>query len=60
MMDSTAAHVPQDVRVMRGNHGGALALVTPQPVIARMVSLAGASQLIPVYDSLGTALATAG
>ena len=29
---ATAVHVLLDVRVMRGSHGGALALVAPQPV----------------------------
>lgn len=59
-MDSTAVHVLLDVRVMLGNHGGALALVTPRPVVARLLSLVGADQLIPVYDSLDAALAAAG
>jgi anti-sigma B factor antagonist len=59
-MDSTAVHVLLDVRVLLNNHGGALALVAPQPVVARLLSLAGADQLIPVYDSLDAALAAAG
>jgi anti-anti-sigma regulatory factor len=40
--------------------GGALALVAPQPVVARLLSPAGADQLIPVYGSLDAALAAAG
>ena len=59
-MDSTAVHVLLDVRVMLANHGGVLALVAPQPVVARLLSLAGADQLISVYDTLDAALATAG
>jgi hypothetical protein len=51
-----AAGRPRDA----GNHGGALALVAPQPVVARLLSLVGADQLIPVYDSLDAALAAAG
>jgi anti-sigma B factor antagonist len=59
-MDSTAVHVLLDVRVMQDDHGGALALVAPQSVVARLLSLVGADQLIPVYNSLDAALAAAG
>jgi anti-anti-sigma factor len=58
-MDSTAVHVLLDVRVMLENHGGTLILVAPQPVVARLLTLVGADQLIPVYDSLDAALAVA-
>jgi anti-anti-sigma factor len=58
-MDSTAVHVLLDVRAMLGNHGGVLALAAPQPVVARLLSLVGADQLIRVYDSLDAALAAA-
>ena len=32
--------------------GGILALVSPQPVVARILELTGADQIIPVYGTL--------
>jgi anti-anti-sigma factor len=60
-MDSTAVHVLTDVRaILRGRQGGELILISPQPVVARVLSLVGADQLIPVYPDIEAALASDG
>jgi anti-anti-sigma factor len=59
-MDSAGLHVLVDVRAILLDRGGELLLVAPQPVVARVMSLVGADQLIPVYADLGAALAAAG
>jgi anti-anti-sigma factor len=56
-MDSTGMQVLMSVRALLNVRGGTLALVSPQPVVARILELTGADQLIPVYDSLGDAQA---
>jgi anti-anti-sigma factor len=35
--------------------GGTLVLVSPQPVVARILELTGADQLIPVYATVSEA-----
>lgn len=59
-MDSAGVHVLVDVRATLLDRGGELLLVAPQPVVARVMSLVGADQLIPVYADLDAALASAG
>lgn len=59
-MDSAGVHVLVDVRAMLLDRGGELLLVAPQPVVARVMNLAGADRLIPVYADLDAALASAG
>lgn len=54
-MDSTSMQVLLSVRTVLHVRGGAMALVAPQPVVARILELTGADQLIPVYDSLDEA-----
>lgn len=56
-MDSTGVQVLLDMRVMMDNQGGKLALASPQNTVARVLSLIGADQLIPVYDSVQEAQA---
>ena len=51
-MDSTGMQVLLSARSLLAVRGGSLVLVAPQPVVARILELTGASQLIPVYDSL--------
>lgn len=59
-MDSVAVHVLIDVRAILRDRGGELILVALHPVVARVLSLAGADQLIPVYADLDAALAATG
>jgi anti-sigma B factor antagonist len=59
-IDSAGVHVLIDVRAILRDHGGELILVALQPVVARVLSLVGADQLIPVYADLDAALAAAG
>ena len=56
-MDSTGVQVLLDTRVMMDNRGGRLALASPQNTVARVLSLVGADQLIPVYPSVDSAAA---
>ena len=51
-MDSTGMQVLLSVRTVLNVRGGILALVAPQPVVARILQLTGADQYIPVYGSL--------
>ena len=56
-MDTSAIHVLVSVnnRVMAG--GGLLVLAGAQPVVARVLSLAGADEVMPVVGSVADALA---
>ncbi len=51
-MDSTGMQVLLSVRNVLVVRGGILALVCPQPVVARILELTGADQIIPVYGTL--------
>ena len=51
-MDSTGLQVLLSVRNVLIVRGGILALVSPQPVVARVLELTGADQIIPVYGTL--------
>ena len=51
-MDSTGMQVLLSVRTVLTVRGGSMALVAPQPVVARILELTGADQYIPVYGSL--------
>lgn len=51
-MDSTGMQIVLGSRTVLAVRGGTLALVSPQPVVARVLELTGAAELIPVYDSL--------
>ena len=55
-MDSTGVQVLLDIRVMMNERGGRLVLVSPQATVARVLTLVGADQLIPVYDTLKEAV----
>ena len=59
-IDSAGVHVLVDLRAVLHDRDGELALVAPQPVVARVMNLVGADQLIPVYANLDAALAAAG
>ena len=56
-MDSAGIQVLMSAHTLLNVRGGALVLVSPQPVVARILELTGADQLIPVYGSLGDAQA---
>jgi anti-anti-sigma factor len=56
-MDSTGVQVLLDIRVMMNDHGGKLVLAQPQNTVARVLSLIGADQLIPVYPRVEDAVA---
>jgi len=51
-MDSTGMQVLLSVHTVLSVRGGTMALVSPQPVVARILELTGADQYIPVYGSL--------
>jgi anti-anti-sigma factor len=51
-MDSTGMQILLSVRTVLALRGGTMALISPQPVVARVLELTGATELIPVYDSL--------
>jgi anti-anti-sigma factor len=51
-MDSTGMQVLLSTRSVLAVRGGTLVLVAPQPVVARILELTGADQIIPVYGSL--------
>ncbi len=51
-MDSTGMQVLLGARTVLAVRGGILILVSPQPVVARILELTGADQLIPVYSTL--------
>ena len=51
-MDSTGMQVLLGVRTVLNVRGGTMAIVAPQPVVARILELTGADQHIPVYGSL--------
>ncbi len=51
-MDSTGMQVLLSARTVLIVRGGILALVSPQPVVARILELTGADQIIPVYGTL--------
>ena len=51
-MDSTGMQVLLSTRSVLAVRGGALVLVSPQPVVARILELTEADQVIPVYGSL--------
>lgn len=59
LMDTAAIHVLVSVnnRVMSG--GGLLVLAGAQPTVARVLSLAGADEVMPVVGSVTEALALA-
>ncbi len=56
-VDSTAVHVLLDVRAALADRGRRLILVSPQPVVARVLAIVGADQIIPVRASVAEALA---
>jgi anti-sigma B factor antagonist len=58
-IDSAAMHELMEVRASFGGAGGQLSLVAPQPLVARVLNLTGADQIVPVYPDLGSAVAAA-
>src|SRR5579875_3545113 len=55
-MDSEAVHVLLDLKAVLTEWGGSLVLVSPQPIVARVLSLMGADEVIPVADTVAEAL----
>lgn len=51
-MNSTGMQVLLSVRTVLTVRGGTLALVAPQPVVARVLELTGADQVIPIYATV--------
>ena len=51
-MDSTGMQILLSVRTVLTVRGGALSVVAPRPVVARILELTGADQYIRVYGSL--------
>ena len=54
-MDSTGMQILLSSHTVLALRGGSMALVAPQPVVARVLELTGASEIIPVYASLDEA-----
>ena len=52
---SLGVHVLLDAARVLADRGGSLSLVSPEPIVARMLSLTGADELIPVYPDLAEA-----
>src|SRR3974390_2716059 len=51
-MDSSALHALLRVNRALDRQGGVLALVSPQPAVAKILRLTTADRLIPVFDNL--------
>lgn len=56
-IDSTGVHVLLELKDVLADWGGSLVLVAPQPIVARVLSLMGADELIPVAATVAEALA---
>ena len=56
-MDSSALHALLRVNRSMDRQAGVLALVSPQPAVAKILRLTTADRLIPVYDSVAEAAA---
>ena len=54
-MDSSALHALLRVNRSLDRQGGVLALVSPQPAVAKILRLTTADRLIPVFDSVAEA-----
>jgi len=54
-MDSSALHALLRVNRSLDRQGGVLALVSPQPAVAKMLRLTTADQLIPVFGTVAEA-----
>jgi anti-anti-sigma factor len=55
-IDASGVHGLVDARDVLAANGTTLALAAPQPTVARMFTLTGLGQLIPVYRQLADAL----
>jgi anti-sigma B factor antagonist len=56
-MDSSALHTLLRASRSMDRQGGVLALVSPQPAVAKILRLTTADRLIPVFDSVADAAA---
>jgi anti-sigma B factor antagonist len=56
-MDSSALHTLLRVSRSMDRQGGVLALVSPQPAVAKILRLTTADRLIPVFDTVADAAA---
>jgi anti-anti-sigma factor len=56
-MDSAALHVILVAGRSFASRGGSFALAAPQEAVRRILSLSGADQLVPVYQSVAEAVA---
>jgi len=59
-IDSTTMHVLMHVRAAFAADGGRMSFVAPHPLIARVLSLTGTDQVVPVYTDLDAAVTAGG
>jgi anti-anti-sigma regulatory factor len=53
-------HVLISTRNQFAREGGRTSIVAPHPLVARVLELSGADQMVPVYPDLAAALAAEG
>jgi anti-anti-sigma factor len=56
-LDSAGVHALMSIKTTLSGRGGSLVLVSPRPIVARVLELMGADEVIPLVDSLAEALA---
>ena len=59
-IDSVAMHVLMETHARFAGEGGRVSIVAPHPLVARVLNLSGADQMMPVYPDVAAALATDG
>jgi anti-anti-sigma factor len=59
-IDSVAMHVLIDTRNRFALEGGRTSIIAPHPLVARVLNLSGADQMVPVHPDLAAALAAEG
>lgn len=59
-IDSVDLHVLIDTRNRFAREGGRTSIIAPHPLVARVLNLSGADQMLPVYPDLAAALAAEG
>jgi anti-anti-sigma regulatory factor len=53
-------HVLMETHARFAGEGGRVSIVAPHPLVARVLNLSGADQMMPVYPDVAAALATDG
>jgi anti-sigma B factor antagonist len=59
-IDSVAMHVLMETHARFAGEAGRVSIVAPHPLVARVLNLSGADQMMPVYPDLAAALGTDG